>query len=91
MLKKTNNVTCPVCCSRSRERTTVQRLSAVCAALKYQSEDDDTASSQMDYEGDSDMEDGDSTYWALYCAVKDYRTADDDLLSQPFCKLPSKK
>ena len=69
----------------------MQRLSAVCAALKYQSEDDDTASSQMDYEGDSDMEEGDSSYWALYCAVKDYKTADGDLLSQPFCKLPSKK
>ncbi|XP_070193759.1 protein polybromo-1-like isoform X2 [Littorina saxatilis] len=76
---------------RSRERTTVQRLSAVCAALKYQSEDDDTASSQMDYEGDSDMEDSDSPYWTLYSAVKDFTTADGDELSLPFCKLPSKK
>ena len=63
----------------------------LCAALQYQSEDDDTASSQMDYEGDSDMGEGDSVYWALSCAVRDYKTADGDLLSQLFCKLPSKK
>ncbi|XP_076447907.1 protein polybromo-1-like isoform X4 [Babylonia areolata] len=77
--------------NRSRERTTVQRLSAVCAALKYQSEDDDTASSQMEYEGDSDLEDEDSPFWVLYRTVKDYKTPEGDDLSQPFCKLPSKK
>ncbi|KAK7457993.1 hypothetical protein BaRGS_00039138 [Batillaria attramentaria] len=76
---------------RTRERTTVQRLSAVCAALKYQSEDDDTASSQMEFEGDSDFEDADSPFWALYCTIKDYRTPAGDVLSQPFLKLPSKK
>ena len=69
----------------------MQRLSAVCAALKYQSEDEDTASSQMEYEGDSDFEDDDSPYWVLYKAVKDHKTPDEDMLSQPFCKLPSKK
>ncbi|KAL8620376.1 hypothetical protein ACOMHN_013001 [Nucella lapillus] len=76
---------------RSRERTTVQRLSAVCAALKYQSEDDDTASSQMDFEGDSDMEDEDSPFWIIYRTVKNHKMPDGEELSQPFCKLPSKK
>lgn len=76
---------------RTRERTNVQRLSAVCAALRYQSEDDDTASSQMEFEGDSDLEDGDSPFWVLFSAIKNYKTPEGELLSQPFLKLPSKK
>ncbi|XP_025107181.1 protein polybromo-1-like isoform X2 [Pomacea canaliculata] len=76
---------------RTRERTNVQRLSAVCAALRYQSEDDDTASSQMDFEGDSDGEESDSPFWALYFAVKNYTSSEGEILSQPFLKLPSKK
>jgi hypothetical protein len=63
----------------------------VCAALKYQSEDDDAASSQMDFDGDSDGDDRDSPMWALYMAVKDYTTLDSEILSAPFRKLPSKK
>ena len=77
---------------RSKERINVQRLSAVCTALKYHFEDDDSTTNPMDFDGgDSDHEYSDSPFWQLFSAVKKYVTPDGDDISQPFCKLPSKK
>ncbi|XP_071082321.1 protein polybromo-1-like isoform X6 [Haliotis cracherodii] len=84
---------------RTRERTNIQRLSAVCAALKYQSDEDVDAASQsgshMDYEaeseGDTSVAEDESPLWGLYYAVKNYKTPNGDQLSEPFLKLPSKR
>ncbi|XP_046573937.1 protein polybromo-1-like isoform X7 [Haliotis rubra] len=84
---------------RTRERTNIQRLSAVCAALKYQSDEDAEVASQsgshMDYEaeseGDTSVAEDESPLWGLYYAVKNYKTPNGDQLSEPFLKLPSKR
>ncbi len=71
----------------------------MCAALRYPSDDENEASSQtgsqMDYEaeseGESTVTEDESPLWALYLAVKNYRTPAGDQLSEPFLKLPSKR
>ncbi|XP_074645019.1 protein polybromo-1-like isoform X2 [Tubulanus polymorphus] len=78
-----------------------QKLSAVCAALEYQSdsdvpddlgqsvshteEDDDSGTESSMYEGD------DGPLWALYNTVKNYKNSMGQTLSEPFMKLPSRR
>lgn len=96
-----------VCFVRSKRKTGAQRLSAICAALNYQSEEDasavesDIASchdniSQMDFEdesgGEGSVAEGeDNVQWMLYNSVKNLKNSLGQSLSEPFMKLPSKR
>jgi len=81
---------------RAKGRSIIQKMSAVCAALKYQSSEDDAASSShfdMDSEAEGVGNDlvEDDPQWILYNHVKNIEDDDGDLLSEPFLKQPSKK
>ncbi|KAL5013533.1 hypothetical protein ScPMuIL_007803 [Solemya velum] len=86
---------------RKRERGSTQKLSAICAALKYQ---DDEAmedfsmldtSGQMEYEdesgGETTMSEEENPYWSLFNAIRNFRTPDGYTISEPFLKLPSRR
>ncbi|XP_078341273.1 protein polybromo-1-like isoform X10 [Crassostrea virginica] len=77
----------------------LQKMSAICAALKYPSDDeDDEASldaSLMEYDDDSGtetiMSEDDNLYLMLLNAVKNYKMSSGKTISEPFVKLPSKR
>nr|XP_034305706.1 protein polybromo-1 isoform X10 [Crassostrea gigas] len=77
----------------------LQKMSAICAALKYPSDDeDDEASldaSLMDYDDDSGaetiMSEDDNLYVMLLNAVKNYKLSSGETVHEPFIKLPSKR
>lgn len=88
--------------SRTRERNSGQRLSAVVAALKYASEEEpdlppvaETSDSLVEYEEDSGGEttvsEEENLNWALFTFVKNYKTNLGTVLSEPFLKLPSRR
>lgn len=74
-------------------------MSAICAALKYPSDDeDDEASldaSLMDYDDDSGaetiMSEDDNLYVMLLNVVKNYKLPSGETVHEPFIKLPSKR
>ena len=88
---------------RSKRSAGAQRLSAICAALTYEDEDDESDRtschdnlSQMDYEDESGaegsvVESEDSVLWSLYNSIKNYKNSLGQALSEPFMRLPSKR
>lgn len=72
-------------------------MSAICAALKYPSEEEDETASSSQFEIDSEAEGGsndlveDDPQWILYNHIKSYTDSNGETLSDPFIKLPSKK
>ncbi|XP_035825265.1 protein polybromo-1 isoform X1 [Aplysia californica] len=94
--KKSGHVKSSGRLSKTKDRIIIQKMSAVCAALKYQSSEDDGASSsqfEMDSEAEGTGNDlvEDDPQWILYNHVKNVTGDDGDSLSEPFQKLPSKK
>lgn len=84
--------------SKGRDRSAIQRMSAVCASLKYPSEvedNDGNSSSQFDFNSEADVGSSglveDDPQWILYNFVKNYTDEDNDTIADPFLKLPSKK
>ena len=89
--------------SRSKRGTGPHRLSAICAALEYISDNDSTNTpschdnlSQMDYEEESGGEGSvaepeENVQWMLYNAVKEHKNSLGQNLSDPFLKLPSRR
>ena len=94
--RKRDKLESSVLINRAKGRSIIQKMSAVCAALKYQSSEDDAASSShfdMDSEAEGVGNDlvEDDPQWILYNHVKNIEDDDGDLLSEPFLKQPSKK
>ncbi|XP_062616162.1 protein polybromo-1-like [Saccostrea cucullata] len=78
----------------------LQKMSAVCAALKYPSDDEDDLEASMDaslldYDDDSGaetiMSEDDNLYVTLLNAVKTHRMSSGETIFEPFVKLPSKR
>ncbi|CAG5124399.1 unnamed protein product [Candidula unifasciata] len=82
---------------RTKDKTIIQKMSAVCAALKYPSDIDDDAASSSQFEMDSEGEDGggglveDDPQWILYNHVKNFTNSKGEVIADTFQKLPSKK
>ncbi|BFZ08168.1 hypothetical protein BsWGS_11204 [Bradybaena similaris] len=82
---------------RTKDKTVIQKMSAVCAALKYPSDLDDDAASSSQFEMDSEGEEGgnglveDDPQWILYNHVKNYTNSKGEAIADTFQKLPSKK
>uniref|UniRef100_A0A0B7AIS6 Protein polybromo-1 n=1 Tax=Arion vulgaris TaxID=1028688 RepID=A0A0B7AIS6_9EUPU len=82
---------------RTKDRCVIQKMSAICAALKYPSDVEDDAASSSQFDIDSEGEDGgnelveDDPQWILYNHIKNYTNSKGETLSDPFLKLPSKK
>ncbi|XP_050414822.1 protein polybromo-1 isoform X3 [Patella vulgata] len=80
----------------TREKCPIQKMSAICAALTYPSDDEsDTTevnTSQIDYDSEADttVSEDENPQWALYNTIRNYQTPDGDL-SLPFLKLPNKR
>ncbi|CAL1527080.1 unnamed protein product [Lymnaea stagnalis] len=95
--KKSGQVKISERLSRTKDRCIIQKMSAVCAALKYPSEEEDETASSSQFEMDSEAEAAgndlveDDPQWILYNHVKNLTGANGDTLSDPFIKLPSKK
>jgi len=79
---------------RTKDRA-MPKMSAVCAALKYQSSDDEEEEDQFDM--DEDVEAGvngleeDDPQWMLYNHVKNITDDRHNTLAEPFLKMPSKR
>ncbi|KAK3800671.1 hypothetical protein RRG08_003077 [Elysia crispata] len=84
--------------SKGRDRSVIQRMSAVCASLKYPSEaEDNDGDSSSQFDINSEMDGGsndlveDDPQWILYNFIKNYTNENNDTISDPFLRLPSKK
>ena len=73
-------------------------MSAVCASLKYPSEaEDNDGDSSSQFDINSEMDGGsndlveDDPQWILYNFIKNYTNENNDTISDPFLRLPSKK
>ncbi|XP_059161313.1 protein polybromo-1-like isoform X4 [Physella acuta] len=95
--KKSGHVKSSERLSRTKDRCVIQKMSAICAALKYPSEEEDETASSSQFEIDSEAEGGsndlveDDPQWILYNHIKSYTDSNGETLSDPFIKLPSKK
>ncbi|GFO15453.1 polybromo 1 [Plakobranchus ocellatus] len=84
--------------SKGRDRNVMQRMSAVCASLKYPSDEEDRkVNSPSPFDMDSEADAGnnelveDDPQWILYNYIKNYTNENNDTISDPFLRLPSKK
>ncbi|GFS20715.1 protein polybromo-1 [Elysia marginata] len=84
--------------SKGRDRSVIQRMSAVCASLKYPSEvEDNDGDSSSQFDMNSEVDGGsnglveDDPQWILYNFVKNFTDESNDTIADPFLKLPSKK
>ncbi|KAK6994776.1 protein polybromo-1-like isoform X1 [Biomphalaria glabrata] len=92
--KKSGQVKTSERLSRTKDKCVIQKMSAICAALKYPSDDNEESSHfEMDSEADGGGNDlvEDDPQWILYNYVKNYTDSTGDTIADPFIKLPSKK